>query len=84
MREGSSNVVRLSLKRLVRRGVARVSAMLPDGGVFEYEAYDGENLRMGLLARGKTVNDQTSQRRAAPGPTLSLSLYIYMYMYINK
>ena len=32
---------------------------------------------MGLLARGDTVNDQTSQRRADPGHTLSLYLHIY-------
>lgn len=58
----SSTSIRLSLKRMVRRGVAKVSAILPDGEEFEYDAYDGENLRMGLLARGKKVNDQTSTR----------------------
>jgi hypothetical protein len=38
--------------------------MLADGREIEYEAYDGENLRMGLLSRGQKVNDMTSQRWA--------------------
>lgn len=54
--------VRLTLKRLVRRGVAAVTVAMPDGTEFRYNAFSGENLRMGLLARGKKVNDQSSLR----------------------
>lgn len=87
-----SSTIRLSVKRLVKRGVAKVrgaglpafgarvvwtpcslppktkwrqvTARLADGREIEYEAYDGENLRMGLLSRGQKVNDPMSQRWA--------------------
>lgn len=58
----------LALKRLVKRGKARVIATLPSGAEASFDAWGGENLRMGLirnsLATGlETVpNDQTAER----------------------
>ena len=55
----------LTLKRLRPRGKARVTAIKTNGEELSYTAYEGENLRMGLIRNGggrEIVNDLTARR----------------------
>ena len=58
----------LTLKRLVKRGRARVVATSPSGVQTTFEAWGGENLRMGLIRNSLVAgnqfvpNDQTAGR----------------------
>ncbi len=52
----------LVLKRMVRRGRALVTAVGEGGDERTFEAYEGENLRMGLIRQGLAPNDMTANR----------------------
>ena len=64
----ASNAVaglQLSLKRIMPRGVAKVRAIKANGEELVFNAYEGENLRMGLIRNGggrAIVNDMTARR----------------------
>ena len=52
----------LTVGRIVRRGRAVVATVEPDGSESSFTVYEGENLRMGLLRRGRKLNDKTAPR----------------------
>ena len=56
--------ITLSLKRILPRGYAVVTAVQTDGEEFDFLAFEGENLRMGLIRNlGKEyINDQSASR----------------------
>lgn len=54
--------ITLTLGRIVRRGRAVVTAVLPSGEETRFVCYEGENLRMALLRRGLRLNDMTANR----------------------
>ncbi|KAG8468328.1 hypothetical protein KFE25_013411 [Diacronema lutheri] len=60
--------ITLVAKRLVRRSVARVTAVLPGGGEATVLAFEGENLRMALIRQGiVSINDDRAQRYDGKG-----------------
>ncbi|KAL3922676.1 MAG: hypothetical protein SGPRY_004472 [Prymnesium sp.] len=54
--------ITLTMKRVVARGRATVTAVLPGGEKAAFTAYEGENLRMCLIRQGLVVNDETANR----------------------
>lgn len=60
--------ISMVVKRLVRRKVARVTAVLPGGEERTVLAYDGETLRMALIRQGVgAINDDSAQRYDGKG-----------------
>jgi ferredoxin len=60
---GSHDEIVLVVKRMVRRRVAQLTAVLPSGEQRTIVAYHGENVRMALLRQGVlAVNDGSTPR----------------------
>ncbi|KAL1529583.1 hypothetical protein AB1Y20_000526 [Prymnesium parvum] len=54
--------ITLTIKRIVPRGRATVTAVLPEGEEVSFPAFAGENLRMSLLRQGLVPNDSSANR----------------------